>query len=50
MLWTIIVILAILGLLGLGPLSFLSSFAYALLVIAAVLVVVQLLTGKRAVS
>ena len=49
MLWTIIVLLAILWLLGVVSSYTVGGFIHALLVIALVLFVVQLATGRRAV-
>jgi hypothetical protein len=49
MLWTIIVILAVLWLLGMVSSYTVGGFIHALLVIALVLFVVQLATGRRAV-
>jgi uncharacterized protein DUF5670 len=49
MLWTIIVILAVLWLLGVVGTYTVGPIIHALLVIALVLFVVQLATGRRAV-
>lgn len=49
MLWTIIVILAVLWLLGLVGAYTVGPIIHALLVIAVVLFIVQLATGRRAV-
>ncbi len=49
MLWTIFVILLVLWLLGLVSSYTLGGFIHILLVLALVVLVVQLLTGRRAV-
>jgi hypothetical protein len=49
MLWTLIAILLILWLLGLVW-GGLGAFIHALLVIAAIILIVQLLTGRRSVT
>lgn len=49
MLWTILVILVILWLLGLVTSYTLGGFIHILLVIALILLVIQLVTGRRAV-
>ncbi|PYP86284.1 MAG: lmo0937 family membrane protein [Blastocatellia bacterium AA13] len=48
MLWTIFVILLVLWLLGLVGGYALGGFIHLLLVVAVILLVVQLLTGRRA--
>lgn len=50
MLWTIFVILLVLWLLGLVSGYALGGFIHLLLVIAVILLVFQLLTGRRAIS
>ena len=47
MLWTILVILVILWLLGLVTSYTLGGFIHLLLVIALILLVIQLVTGRR---
>jgi hypothetical protein len=49
MLWTIFVILLVLWLLGLVTGAVFGGFIHLLLVLAVVVVVVQLVTGRRAV-
>lgn len=49
MLWTIAVILLVLWLLGLVSGTTLSGFIHVLLVIAIVVVLIQLISGRRAV-
>jgi uncharacterized membrane protein YjdF len=49
MLWTIPVILLVLGLLGLVSGYTLGGFVYVLLVLALVIFVINLLTGRRTV-
>jgi len=49
MLWTIALILLVLWLLGLVSGTTLSGFIHILLVIAIVVILVQLITGRRAV-
>lgn len=49
MLWTIFVILLVLWLLGLVSGQVFGSFVHILLVVAAVVLVLQLLSGRRAV-
>jgi hypothetical protein len=50
MLWTILVILLILWLLGLVTSYTLGGFIHLLLVIALILLVLQLVTGRRTVA
>ena len=50
MLWTILVILLILWLLGLVTSYTLGGFIHLLLVIALILLVIQLITGRRIVA
>ena len=50
MLWTIFVILLILWLLGLVSSYTMGGFIHLLLVIALILLVVQLITGRRTVA
>jgi hypothetical protein len=50
MLWTILVILLILWLLGLVTSYTLGGFVHLLLVIALILLVIQLVTGRRTVA
>ncbi|PYS86405.1 MAG: lmo0937 family membrane protein [Acidobacteria bacterium] len=50
MLWTILVILLILWLLGLVTSYTLGGFIHLLLVIALILLVIQLVTGRRTVA
>jgi hypothetical protein len=50
MLWTILVVLLILWLLGLVTSYTLGGFIHLLLVIALILLVIQLVTGRRAVA
>ena len=50
MLWTILVILLILWLLGLVTSYTLGGFFHLLLVIALILLVIQLVTGRRTVA
>ena len=50
MLWTVLVILLILWLLGLVTSYTLGGFIHLLLVIALILLVLQLVTGKRTVA
>jgi Family of unknown function (DUF5670) len=50
MLWTILVILLILWLLGLVTSYTLGGFIHLLLVVALILLVLQLITGKRTVA
>ena len=50
MLWTILVVLLILWLLGLVTSYTLGGFIHLLLVIALILLVVQLVTGRRTVA
>jgi hypothetical protein len=49
MLWTILIILVVLWLLGFGVFEVLGSFIHILLVIALVVLVLQLISGRRAV-
>jgi hypothetical protein len=49
MLWTIIVILLILWVLGLITKVALGGFLHLLLVVAVILLIIQLVTGRRAV-
>jgi hypothetical protein len=48
MLWTIFVVLLVLGLLGLVRSYTLGGFIHILLVLALVVLVIQLITGRRA--
>ena len=48
MLWTIAVILLICWALGFGPLAGLGYFIHIFLVVALIVIVLQLLTGRRA--
>lgn len=50
MLWTILVVLLILWLLGLVTSYTMGGFIHILLVIALILLVVQLVTGRRTVA
>ena len=50
MLWTILVLLLILWLLGLVTSYTLGGFIHLLLVIALILLVIQLVTGRRTVA
>ena len=50
MLWTILVVLMILWLLGLVTSYTLGGFIHLLLVIALILLVIQLVTGRRTVA
>jgi hypothetical protein len=50
MLWTILVILVILWLLGLVTSYTLGGFIHLLLVVALILLVLQLVTGRRTVA
>ena len=50
MLWTILVILLILWLLGLVTSYTVGGFIHLLLVIALILLVIQLITGRRTVA
>jgi hypothetical protein len=50
MLWTILVVLLILWLLGLVTSYTLGGFIHLLLVIALILLVIQLVTGRRTVA
>jgi hypothetical protein len=50
MLWTILVILLILWLLGLVTSYTMGGFIHLLLVIALILLVIQLVTGRRTVA
>lgn len=50
MLWTILVVLLILWLLGLVTSYTLGGFIHVLLVIALILLVLQLVTGRRTVA
>ena len=47
MLWTIFVILMILWLLGTGHRLYVGGFIYALLVLAAIVLIFNLLSGRR---
>ena len=49
MLWTLFVVLLILWLLGLATATTLGGFIHVLLVIALVVLILQLLSGRRAV-
>lgn len=48
MLWTIIVVLLVLWLIGAG-IGFVGNFIHLLLVVALVILVINLITGRRAV-
>lgn len=49
MLWAIIVILAILWILGFGVFQVAGSLIHLLLVVAIIVLIAQLLTGRRAI-
>jgi hypothetical protein len=49
MLWTILIILVVLWLLGFGVFQVLGSLIHILLVVALIVLVLQLVSGRRAV-